>query len=153
MFICFFHEHLMLHDIIRTKSIAIYKKEPNISMTTTSRTTLLRNKTFLNIRRRLRMEINPQTWIFKYQIRPGKNISFGGVFLKLATVVFLAPFSQYWKQSASLDEQKQFICHCQNSHAPVRSLYLEIILKFWSNCQSYLSSRKEMCLLSKCKPY
>lgn len=70
----------MLHDIIRTKSIAIYKKEPNISsMTTTSRTTLLRNKTFLNVRRRLRMEINPQTWIFKYQIL-GKNFPLGEFF-------------------------------------------------------------------------
>lgn len=93
-------------------------------MTTTSRTTLLRNKTFLNLRRRIRMEINPQTWIFNYPVLR-KNISFGGVFLKLATV-------QYWRQSASLDEQRQFIRHCQNSHAPVRSLHLEIILKFLS---------------------
>lgn len=75
------------------------------------------------------MEINPQTWIFNYQIL-GKDISFGGVLLKLATVIFLVPFSQYWRQSAGLDEQRQFIC--QSSHAPVRSSYLEMTLKFLS---------------------
>lgn len=87
------------------------------------------------------MEINPQARIYNYQTL-GENISFA-VTLKLPTIVLLAPFSP--ESECQPRWAKAFICHCQNSRTPIRSLYLQFL-------QNYLNSTKKTQTLSIYKP-